>query len=93
MTLVSRVLRHAPRPARPAHVTRRHVLDRVGRGRRASLTALGATTLSSAGEGFFEHEGSVDGDSSIDMTFDTTEMNDLLKSLVVQDLRKESYRA
>ena len=46
---------------------------------------LRRVVLFSAGVGFFEHEGSVDGDSSIDMTFDTTEMNDLLKSLVVQD--------
>ena len=46
---------------------------------------LRRVVLYSAGVGFFEHEGPVQGDRSIDMTFDVSEINDLLKSLVVQD--------
>lgn len=38
------------------------------------------------GVGYFEREGSVEGDASIDLAFKAAEMNDVLKSLTVLDL-------
>lgn len=42
--------------------------------------------LYSSGVGFFQREGEIDGNAKIDLTFPTGEVNDLLKSLIVQDL-------
>lgn len=42
--------------------------------------------LFSSGVGFFQREGEVDGDARINLTFPVGEVNDLLKSLTVQDL-------
>ena len=41
--------------------------------------------LFSTGVGYFERNGSIDGSRSIDLLFDTSAVNDLLKSLVLQD--------
>lgn len=41
--------------------------------------------LSTAGVGFFQHGGQVTGDSTIELRFTPSQLNDLLKSLVVQD--------
>ena len=46
---------------------------------------LKRVVLFSSGVGFFEHRGDVDGDQTIEMRFDTAAINDLLKSMVVQD--------
>ena len=46
---------------------------------------LKRVVLFSSGVGFFEHSGEIDGDRTIEMRFDTTAINDLLKSMVVQD--------
>jgi hypothetical protein len=42
--------------------------------------------LFSSGVGYFQREGEVDGNARIDLAFPSTEINDLLKSLVLQDL-------
>lgn len=42
--------------------------------------------LFNSGVGFFEHRGEVEGDDSIELKFKTDDINDLLKSLVLQDL-------
>jgi hypothetical protein len=42
--------------------------------------------LFNSGVGFFEHHGTVDGDATIDFSFRVDDINDLLKSMVVQDL-------
>ena len=42
--------------------------------------------LFSSGVGYFQREGIVEGDARIDMTFRAGDVNDLLKSLVLQDL-------
>lgn len=41
--------------------------------------------LSTAGVGFFQHGGQVTGDTTIELRFTPSQLNDLLKSLVVQD--------
>jgi hypothetical protein len=42
--------------------------------------------LYSSGVGYFLREGSVDGDARVDLSFQSADINDLLKSMVVQDL-------
>jgi hypothetical protein len=46
---------------------------------------LKRVVLFSSGVGFFEHSGDIDGDRTIEMRFNTAAINDLLKSMVVQD--------
>lgn len=41
--------------------------------------------LYSSGVGFFQHEGTIEGPTHVDFRFRTEAINDLLKSLVVQD--------
>lgn len=49
--------------------------------------------LYSSGVGYFEHHGSVEGNSSTEIRFKTEQINDLLKSLVLQDLDKGQVTA
>ncbi len=42
--------------------------------------------LFSSGVGYFQHEGMVQGDGSTELRFKTNQINDILKSLVLQDL-------
>ena len=42
--------------------------------------------LFTSGVAFFEHRGSIDGDLDVGFTFHNSQVNDLLKSMVVQDL-------
>jgi hypothetical protein len=41
--------------------------------------------LFSSGVGYFEHAGKVDGSTTTDLRFKTAQINDVLKSLVVED--------
>ncbi|WP_428940893.1 hypothetical protein [Fontivita pretiosa] len=45
-----------------------------------------AVVLFSSGVGYFEHFGTVHGDGSTELRFKTAQINDILKSLVLQDL-------
>src|SRR5437764_13013936 len=45
-----------------------------------------AVVLFSSGVGYFEHFGPVDGAASTELRFKTQQINDILKSLVLQDL-------
>ena len=47
---------------------------------------IGHVVLFSSGVGYFQREGEVEGNSRVDLTFPGTDVNDLLKSLVLQDL-------
>ena len=42
--------------------------------------------LFTSGVGFFQHEGTVDGNARLELTFSASQVNDLLKSLVLRDL-------
>ena len=46
---------------------------------------VGQVVLFSSGVGYFQREGSVDGNTRVDMSFATGDINDLLKSMVLQD--------
>jgi hypothetical protein len=52
----------------------------------SSTLPLQRLVLFTSGVGYFEHQGQVEGTRSIQFQFDTKDINDLLKSLVVQDL-------
>ena len=45
-----------------------------------------AVTLYSSGVGYFEHSGTVDGVATAELRFKTGQINDVLKSLILQDL-------
>src|SRR2546421_10758931 len=45
-----------------------------------------AVVLFSSGVGYFEHFGTVRGDGSTELRFKTEQVNDVLKSLLLQDL-------
>ncbi len=47
---------------------------------------LGHIVLFNSGVGYFQREGSVDGEARVDLQFTAGDVNDLLKSLVLQDL-------
>ncbi len=47
---------------------------------------LKRVVLFNSGVGFFEHAGKIDGNATVEMKFKTEQINDLLKSMVVQDL-------
>ena len=47
---------------------------------------LKRVVLFNSGVGFFEHDGQVTDDAQVDMKFKTEDINDLLKSMVVEDL-------
>ena len=46
---------------------------------------LESVVLFTSGVGYFQHVGEVEGDASVEMTFKTDQINDLLKSMVVLD--------
>src|SRR5262249_53363031 len=47
---------------------------------------ISPVVLYSSGVGYFQREGEVDGDARIDLSFPVQDVNDLLKSMVLQDL-------
>src|SRR5262245_41976676 len=54
----------------------------------ARLTQLpiGQVVLFSSGVGYFQREGIVEGNARVDLSFPVTDINDLLKSMVLRDL-------
>lgn len=52
----------------------------------APALPLKKVVLFSSGVGFYEHEGKVTGDAAVDLKFNVKDVNDLLKSMVPQDL-------
>lgn len=56
-----------------------------GEARKAPV-ATQRVILFSSGVGYFEHEGMVKGNSSVELRFKTEQINDILKSLVLEDL-------
>ena len=52
----------------------------------AAPLPISQVVLFSSGVGYFQREGAVDGNARVDLSFPVTDINDLLKSLVLQDL-------
>jgi hypothetical protein len=55
-------------------------------GARAAQLPIGQVVLFSSGVGYFQREGTVEGDARVDLSFPTTDVNDLIKSMVLRDL-------
>src|SRR5947209_1977725 len=47
---------------------------------------IGRVVLFSSGVGYFQREGAVEGNARVDLSFPVTDVNDLLKSMVLRDL-------
>jgi hypothetical protein len=47
---------------------------------------ISGLVLFTSGVGYFQHDGTVDGNARMELTFSTSQINDLLKSLVLRDL-------
>src|SRR5437879_1517963 len=47
---------------------------------------IGQVVLFSSGVGYFQREGTVDGSSRVDLSFPVSDINDLIKSMVLRDL-------
>ncbi len=47
---------------------------------------IGQVVLFSSGVGYFQREGSVEGNARVDLSFPVSDINDLLKSMVLRDL-------
>src|SRR5205807_1509644 len=54
--------------------------------RRGGQLPIGQIVLFSSGVGYFQREGSVEGNTRVDLSFPVQDINDLLKSMVVRDL-------
>jgi hypothetical protein len=73
------ILKPAPSPAGPEKPTSPSTAAAV-------KLPITQAILYSSGVGFFQREGLVDGTTRIDLTFPVQDINDLLKSMVLQDL-------
>lgn len=51
----------------------------------AGQLPIGQIVLFSSGVGYFQREGAVDGNARVDLSFPVQDINDLLKSMVLQD--------
>ncbi|HBI46181.1 MAG TPA: DUF4139 domain-containing protein, partial [Planctomycetales bacterium] len=47
---------------------------------------IGQVVLFSSGVGYFQREGTIDGDARVDLSFPTQDINDLIKSMVLRDM-------
>src|SRR5579872_1574639 len=52
----------------------------------AAQLPIGQVVLFSSGVGYFQREGQVEGTQRIDLTFATSDINDLIKSLTLRDM-------
>ncbi|HEY1785051.1 MAG TPA: hypothetical protein VGG30_05850, partial [Pirellulales bacterium] len=68
-------------PARPAS----EVIEKAAAAAPASTVPLARVVLFSSGVGFFDRQGQIDGDAAVALKFNTGDINDLLKSLVLED--------
>src|SRR5262245_24730839 len=59
--------------------------DAVGNAQAAPALPLRNVVLFSSGVGYFQRRGEIEGNARIDLTFQVRDINDLLKSMVVQD--------
>ena len=53
---------------------------------KAAALPISQVVLFSSGVGYFQREGSVEGDTRVDLAFDVRDINDLIKSMTLRDL-------
>src|SRR3954447_24178680 len=52
----------------------------------AAQLPIGRVALFSSGVGYFQREGTVEGEARVDLSFPVSDINDLIKSMVLRDL-------
>src|SRR5262245_21784002 len=57
-----------------------------GKSPTAALLPVAQVVLFSSGVGYFQREGSIEGDQRVDLSFPTLDINDLIKSMTLRDL-------
>src|SRR5213596_3631810 len=70
----------------PSWLRARPVLAVGEPGARAAQLPIGQVVLFSSGVGYFQREGAVEGDARVDLSFPVEDINDLIKSLILQDM-------
>ena len=63
-----------------------HVAPAPAQADSAPQLPIGQVVLFSSGVGYFQREGTIDGDARVDLSFPTQDINDLIKSMVLRDL-------
>jgi hypothetical protein len=63
--------------------------DKPGEGTTVPLKKI---VLFNAGVGYFEHSGQVENDARVDLKFNVDDINDLLKSMVLEDRGGDRFR-
>src|SRR5687768_18037190 len=58
----------------------------AGKSPTASLLPVSQVVLFSSGVGYFQREGTVEGEQRVDLSFPAQDVNDLIKSLTLRDL-------
>jgi hypothetical protein len=53
---------------------------------KSAVVPLASIVLFTSGVGYFQHDGTVDGDSRMELEFATSGINDILKSMILRDL-------
>ena len=71
---------------RPAPQDKGVAVVQASRSESAQKLPVARVVLFNSGVGYFQREGDVEGDARVDLSFPVQDINDLLKSLVVQDL-------
>ena len=66
----------------PAEAERRE----AGKSPTAEQLPIAQVVLFSRGVGYFQREGTIDGDQRIDLSFPTEDINDLIKSMTLRDM-------
>lgn len=82
LAITAALLSFRPTIAQPS---RDHSSEDAPPSRSVSLP-VGQVVLFSSGVGYFQREGTVEGDARVDLSFPVTDINDLLKSMVLRDL-------
>ncbi len=74
----------AVKPAEPAHAPA--VAAAAVPSETSVQLSIGQVVLFSSGVGYFQREGTIDGDARVDLSFPVSDINDLIKSMVLRDL-------
>ncbi len=72
-------------PADPPRLAAAHAVA-AAPSETATQLPIGQVVLFSSGVGYFQREGTIDGDAGVDLSFPTQDINDLIKSMVLRDL-------
>ena len=73
-------------PAKPSKLAENLLVKDEQASAKTQQLPIGQVVLFSSGVGYFQREGTVEGTTRVDLSFPVTDINDLLKSMVLRDL-------